>query len=192
MNVVFIHIPKAGGLAIEEILGLTSLRNHHRVRNSFKQEGQVSFGHLNYPKLVRTGMVSREFDKSAFKFCFCRNPYDRAVSHWAYTRRKHPDIIPESTTFVEFTRKLYISNFRPQSTWLEQVHVHFIGRFENFTEDLMKVARLTNKKSIELKVKNSSEHPPYRDCYCPESKERVERFYQVDFERFGYEYDNFL
>jgi hypothetical protein len=197
MNAVFIHIPKTGGLAIEESLELWSLRNHHRIKNNFvikgkKQEGCMSFGHMLYSKLVRMKYVTKEFDRSAFKFCFCRNPYDRAVSHWAYTMHKHPDIIAPGSSFLEFTRIIDRSEFRPQSWWLQGTTVNFIRRFENFEHDVRYVALLLGIELKKIKKKNSSKHGPYHQYYCKESKERVEKRYAVDFERFGYEKDNTL
>lgn len=195
MNAVFIHIPKAGGLSIEETLGLWSLRNHHRIRNNFieKQAGQVSFGHMLYSKLIRMGYVSKEFDESAFKFCFCRNPYDRAVSHWAYTMRKHPDITLPGTSFLDFTRgPMSRPEFRVQSWWLQDTEVDFIGRFENFENDIRYVANILGVKIKNVKRRNSSKHDFYKTHYCQESKERVEERYITDFRDFGYEQDNNL
>ena len=62
VNAVFIHIPKAAGLYIQEALGLSLYRFPHRAKK-FNQEGMVTFGHLFYPRLLRRGIVSAAFDK---------------------------------------------------------------------------------------------------------------------------------
>jgi len=193
MNAVFIHVPKTGGICVENTLRLASLRNNHRIKNNFRDEGMVSFGHLRFSKLLKRGLVSREFQDNAFKFCFCRNPYDRAVSHWSYTMRKHPDRLAPGTTFVEFTRGLTErGDFRCQTWWLKDVEPDFIGRFERFEDDLRKVADILGRKVGKIPHMNGSLHAPYQMCYCEESKERIEKFYQPDFEYFGYEFDDTL
>lgn len=188
-DLAFIHIPKNAGLTIEATLELPKYRYYHRARDVWNNEGSASFGHLNLRHCLDSNYVSKEWWDNAFKFCFCRNPYSRAISHWRYMLRKHPDVIPHGTSFVDFTRDLQKNyyHFRPQHTWLTGVEVDFIGRVENLEEDLRKVADFD-----ELKTTNTTNHGPYWTYYCTESKERVEDFYKEDFKRFGYEYDNTL
>ena len=191
MNAVFIHIPKTGGLTVQNTLQFPPLRNRHRIKNNFRDRGPISVGHMLYPKLIRHGLISREFDRSAFKACFCRNPYDRAVSHWSYTMRKHPDRLAPGTSFLEFTRLLPEKpDFRPQSWWVEGVEIDFLGRFERLEKDILRLADHLGVRVGAIPKSNSSYHPPYPYCYCEESKQRVEDFYKPDFERFGYEHDD--
>lgn len=195
VNAVFIHIPKAAGLYIQEALGLSLYRFPHRAKK-FNQEGMVTFGHLFYPKLLRRGIVSAAFDKSAFKFAFCRNPYDRAVSHYHYVRYKHPDILDPATSFLDFTRNLpmplYGKAFRPQSDWIKGVKIDTLGRFETLVEDLDAIAGYLGVDIMDIPPRNPTEHEPYQSYYCEESKRNIEHFYAIDFETFGYEYDNHL
>lgn len=191
MNVAFLHIPKAGGLTIEKALDLQPLRNHGRIKNRFidKQRGHISFGHMNYPKLIRNKYVSEEFDRTAFKFAFCRNPYDRAVSHWQYVMNKHPDIIEPGTSFLDFTKHIHRDEFRIQSWWVRNVELTYIGRFENFEFHIREIGRIIGKEVNTIPTVNSTTHGPYWEYYCPESKKAVEERYEEDFMRFGYEYD---
>ena len=195
MNAVFLHIPKTAGLSIEQSLALWSLRNHHRIRRNFDQEGVVSFGHMNYLKLLRLKYVSEEFDKSAWKFCFCRNPYDRAVSHYFYARWKHPEILDPALSFLDFTRTIpggKKGKFQPQSNWIEGVGVDFIGRYENLEEDVRLIAKKLKRTVLNLIHRNSSHHKSYPKYYCEESKANIEQFYSIDFKTFDYEHDDNL
>lgn len=194
MNAAFLHIPKAGGLTIENILNLMPLRNHGRIKNNFidKQIGQISFGHMNYPKLIRRKYVSKEFDRTAFKFAFCRNPYDRAVSHWKYVMKKHPDIIAPGTSFLDFTKEIERPEFRPQSWWVENVQLTYLGRFETLELHIREVGRIIGVEVGKIPRINGTDHAPYWEYYCPESKRIVKERYTIDFERFGYEQDDTL
>lgn len=197
MNAVFIHIPKTAGLMVEKVLDLAPLRNRHRVRNNFKNHGHISFGHLDYLKMLKNGTIDERFHRTAFKFCFCRNPYDRAVSHYCYARMKHPDLLDPKYSFLEFTRMLETERiirvkFRQQHTWIRGIDVDFIGRYENLDEDVLAVAHRLGKEVRAIPHINSSNHAPYRQFYDPESKERIEEFYAGDFERFGYGHDDTL
>lgn len=193
MNAVFIHIPKAAGLYIQESLGLDLYRYPHRAKR-FPQRGMVTFGHLFYRRLVWHGIVSEAFDKSAFKFCFCRNPYDRAVSHYHYVQHKHPNILAPGTSFVDYIRNLkgYGKTFRPQTDWIRGVKIDFIGRFERLERDLKIVAGRLGIEIKDVPPRNATNHGAYQDYYCEETKHCVEEFYKLDFEVFGYEHDDHL
>lgn len=197
MNAVFIHIPKTAGLMIENVLGLASLRNRHRVRNNFRNQGLVSFGHLDYLKMVNNGTINENFHRNAFKFCNVRNPYDRAVSHYCYAQHKHPEMLPRNVSFVEFTRMLTTREiikikFRPQHTWIDGIRMDHVGRYENIEDEVRYVAGVLGIPVDRIPYINSSNHGPYRQFYCEESKQRVEEFYQQDFIRFNYGYDDTL
>jgi len=171
---------------------LRLLRYPHRAKK-FDNQGQVTFGHLFYRKLRKRGVVSRDFDRSAFKFCFCRNPYDRAVSHYFYVRKKHPDILDPKTTFEEFTKKLgnYGKTFRPQTDWIKGVKIDFIGRFENLNNDLQYVSEVLGVPVRQTPPRNVSNHLPWQQYCDQESMAAIADFYKVDFDTFGYD-DNIL
>ena len=188
MNAVYIHIPKSAGKATVRALGLQRFISKKRAKLGFSGAGKVTFSHQLYPELVRDGIVSTEFDDTAFKFAFCRNPYDRAVSHWQYTMRRHPDRLARGTSFLDFTRQLgRLRDWIPQHTWVDGVDLDFLGRFERLEEDLYAVAEMIEVKIPRIPVMNSTKHDHYSTYYCDESWERIEEYYAHDFERFNYE-----
>lgn len=190
-NVMFIHVPKTGGLSIEKSLCLTIVRTVGKFRNRFTNSGQYSFGHIDVRKRLKNGAISKEFYESAFKFCFCRNPFDRAVSHYFYARYKHPDILSPWVSFIDFTRtlKVYGKTFQCQKYYVDDIDFNFIGRFENLEKDFNKVKEATGITGNLVKM-NSTKHKHYSEYYNDESAENIAKFYQEDFERF--EYDNRL
>jgi len=202
MNSVFVHIPKTAGTYLTFALGLERLILP-RQRPDFKQKGNVTFGHQDYTGLVKQGVVSKEFDETAFKYTFCRNPFDRAVSHYFYTRRRHPDILDPKVSFLDFTRNLHYYKrlprhqgriggklaFRPQYNSIAGIGMDFVGRFENFNDDLKKIAKIigVELQPVPDKRYNRTKHEHYAYYYNEESVENVQRFYAIDFERFGYD-----
>jgi len=191
-NVAFFHVPKTGGLTIQRALDLQPMRNFTRIRNRYKGTGHISFGHIDNKILQRRGYLTEEFWRTSFKFCFVRNPYDRAVSVWKYTMRKHPDYLVPGTPFVEYTKDFKKVDYRLQSWWMDRVPLSYVGRFEAFEFHVREIGRIIGKSVEEVPVINSTPHSPYWKYYCPESKQRVEEYYQRDFELFGYEQDNNL
>ena len=188
MNVMFVHVPKTAGTSIEKSLGLIRARTPHKFRNLFTNEGQYSFGHLEVRKRLKSRAISKSFYRSAFKFCFCRNPYDRAVSHYFYARKRHPDKFSPSVSFLDFTRTLgdYGRMFRTQKYYVDKIVLDFIGRFERLEEDYRHVAKTIGVDS-KLIQDNRTKHKLYSDYYDYESAYHVATFYQEDFERFGYD-----
>ncbi len=189
MNAVFIHIPKTAGIYIQEALGLELYRFPHRTKG-FTNKGKVTFGHQPYTRLLKKGIVSKEFDRSAFKFAICRNPYERAVSHYFYAKRKHPEIIPAGEDFLTFTERLperrRSVKFRQQATWIQGIDMSFIGRFETLNKDLNIVAEQLDINIKQTPRRNVMKYDPYYTYYCEASKENIQKFYDIDFKTFGY------
>lgn len=198
---VFLWIPKTAGTSLYSVLarhGCHKLKKLHQIRLRFANKGFVTFGHMDYAALVRNGYVSREFDRVAVKFAVCRNPYDRAVSLFAFN--KHLRKIPEDQGFLDFCRGLArtsiepiglhhargLSQCNPQVRWLENTRVDFVGRYENLQADTARLLELLRLPASQMPHLNATRHQDYRDYYCAESREIVQTFYAEDFAHFGY------
>lgn len=194
MNALFIHIPKTGGMSVARALdlqvhklGLNNTIRPERISQTFKNEGMVTFRHALYKNLRKKGVISDEFDRTSFKFCFCRLPYDRVVSHWKHTMKKHLDRLPGKVSFLEFTRLLGTrDDWIPQHTWIDGVEIDLVGRFEQFDHSLLQVAKCLEMEIETIPLMNTTKHRHYSTYYCDESKQRVDDYYHKDFEIFGY------
>ncbi len=196
---VFIWIPKTAGTSVFSLLGAPKLKSLHLARFRFPNRGIVTFGHMDYAELVRRGIVSASFDRSAFKFAFSRNPYERAVSLFDYVQRY--GVLTEGGHFLSFCRRLAagecediglynvkgLSQCNPQTRWLRDLDMDFVGRVDNLGEDSRRVAERLGLEFAATPHLNASERRDYRAYYCEESRQIVEEFYAEDFRQLGYE-----
>jgi hypothetical protein len=182
MTAIFIHIPKTGGMSISKTLKIQKYRNRRRLVRGTQYSGIVTFGHELLPWLQRRRLAPRE----AFTFAFCRNPYDRAVSLWAFNNKRNE----LDLSFAEFCRGLdgWMWRIRsPQARWLDGVNLDFLGRFEYLQGDFRRLCELLGvQRGKALPHLNRTERSPYQDYYTVETRAIVRAHYARDFERFGY------
>jgi hypothetical protein len=198
-NAVFIWIPKNAGTSMYHALrryGCVKTKEAKRIKYQFSQRGLVTFGHMDYHELVKEGYVSEAFDRTAFKFCFSRNPYDRAVSTYVYLCKSEGF----EQTFLEFWRGvskngpdpigihhvLGTSHCNPQVRWIENLEMDFIGRYESLAEDFGRLTKELGVPPHSMGHQNRSKRKSSARYYCPETKAIIEDLYAEDFEYFGY------
>jgi len=140
--------------------------------------------------------------KNHFKFAFVRNPWDRLVSCWQNkVIKKNAFNFPEETypqmksfnNFVNFVAQVNINNcdnhFRLQSRLIDLNHIDYIGRFENFENDLKTVLTKLDIKDMTIDKKNATvDRKPYQEYYNEELKQRVARIYARDINLFSYKF----
>ena len=138
-----------------------------------------------------------------FKFGFVRNPWDRIVSCWhnkvvrynrfgfdEETREKYTDF----SCFLDYVESLDISTCDPhmrlQSRLIDLNNVDFVGRFENFRDDLSTVLDRLGLSDAELPHENtSSRKKDYREYYNDELIQRVGDIYQRDIQIFNFQFE---
>lgn len=130
-NIVFIWIPKNGGTSVYQWLsdsvGMMKLKRSRRFYN-FSGAGPVTFSHVHYLSLLKSGIVPQHYHDSAYKFCITRNPFDRAVSLYKYVCIREERFRGSLIDFLEEVRlrrppiglynTLGISQSNPQVSWL--------------------------------------------------------------------------
>jgi len=198
-NAVFIWIPKNAGTSVVHALrryGCVKTKEAGRIKYQFSQRGLVTFGHMDYYTLLEEGYISQDFDRTSFKFCFSRDPYDRAVSLYVYLRESQG--LDES--FLEFWRRvgengpdpigihhgIGTSHCNPQVRWIENIDMDFIGRYENLAEDFDKLTKELGLPAHSMSHQNRSSRKSSSEYYCAETKAIIEKLYAEDFEYFGY------
>ena len=144
---------------------------------------------------------------SYFKFGFVRNPFDRIVSAFEYSKKWYKTHSKSSEIFRKSERSLHLGNFKK---WIlreygangklgkygsQSEYVHgcdFIGRFENLDED---VKYAINKIDPALYTplnkinKSESSKKHYSEWYDDETIEIVSNLWAKDIENFGYKFE---
>ncbi len=132
-----------------------------------------------------------------FKFCFVRNPFDRAVSDYLWRTRKTGN---QTLTFTAFLDRLDRRDFSnraiprhfdnwPIYTLDDRIAVDFVGRFEHLDEDLDRVfARLGLDRLPLARSKSMQRQGSYRDWYGKRERGQVERLFANEIRRFKYSF----
>jgi hypothetical protein len=200
---IFIHIPRCGGSSIEDIIwpkrrtvaelwmGFTS-----RYHNKYQTGGlQHLFGkHIEIE-------VGHKLFAEYFKFSFIRNPWDRAVSQFHFMKKR-----PDLREFIglslsdSFKKYLDLIHEKTHVQW-EQQHkfildaqgkpiVDFLGRFENYKQDVKFVLRKLGLNRKTIPHSNPTDHRPYYEYYDNEAVEMVHSLYERDIALFGYTFSH--
>ena len=204
---LFIWVPKAAGTSIFESL----YRNYGCMKRKdissakkFKNQGSISFGHISVAHLLKNEFVSKDYFQRAYKFCFVRNPWDRAVSLHRYF---HDRVSGYSFTFPAFLERLKegitpvglynnsgMSMCNPQTSWVLDADgnplADFVGRFEQLERDWGKVCAQLGKE-LPLGHANRGKHDHYKTYYKDRAMRKLVReIYISDVETFGYRYQD--
>ena len=180
-KLVFIHITKTAGTSVVEALGLGP-----RLSHDVKASTPVT--HADY-----------------FRFCFVRNPWDRALSAFLYTKRMagrgvvnddpsrqfmrdHPDV-----GFAGFVADFLagrdvnpILHFREQIQWIRRGKPQFIGRVETIESDMRFLSRLVGEELTVGRRNRSAADASER--YDDRTRKLVGRIYADDIRFLNYRF----
>jgi hypothetical protein len=202
-KILYIHIPKTGGLTIETILvelyGFKKFTYKSNSEYEFLASPRGKLGIFRY--ILKYSNEAMMYDlNSYYKFSFVRNPYTRGISavrflYCASTRQN----IPFASTINEFidmtrTNNYFYTHFnttqyRHLLDLNSELDFDFIGRFENFNNDLKTVLYdelgLAEIPFSHIHINKSDKTIIQFDE--GEIKQIVNEVNFEDFDRFGYE-----
>jgi len=205
-NAVFVWVPKTAGTSLFMALGKSGcpkIKELEDVRKFFPGRGLVTFGHMDYFRLVHEGHLDKRFTETAFKFGFTRNPFDRAVSMYFYLQ--HIGEVGQGLSFKDFLRMLEeqglgsiglytnrnFSRCNPQIRWLNDAFgkeaMDFVGRYENLDNDFNRLCEMLDLPRKQLAQVNRTSHSSFDQYYDQETKNLVLAIYKDDFEAFEYQ-----
>ena len=141
-------------------------------------------------RLVRR-FIGEEIWQSYFKFCFERNPWDRAVSQYYWRRAEGAP-----HTFSEFIDSRNLKSLRKKGFGLYamdgEVVVDRICLYENMSEELAYISeRLQLPKKLALPRSKSSsrkDKEQYRDIFNRTDREKVADLFAEEIKLLGYEF----
>lgn len=194
---LFIHIPKTAGTSVLKALGA---RKRLHLEYSIYQ--------LADPKRFR----------DYYKFCFVRNPWDRALSTYRYFKgggagrvdewlaariaADYPTFERWVIDFLDESRVHEHPLLRPQYLYIYNIAgeclVDRVGRFESINEDFQEISQRIGLRS-RLPYLNKSvpagheagghRRSAYAEQYTTETAARIAVLYREDCLRFAYELD---
>lgn len=137
--------------------------------------------------------IGEDIWNSYFKFCFERNPFDKAVSLYFFKkdRKKKYKSLSMYDFFVLMNKSGRVTNF-PIYSIGGTVAVDFVGRFENLHNDLNYVAeKLEFPKKPTLPVTKArfrKDKRHYSEILDEQSVEYIRNVCRKEIMRFGYEF----
>ncbi len=175
---VWFRISKTGLMTISDVL------HRNNVISSYNYE--APYDNANY--------------SDYFKFAFVRNPWARIVSCYfnKIATNFYKPFFDECygkdfDYFVRFIDRQDLEtadrHIKLYTKSMPIEEMDFIGRLENFSEDLPYVLKIIGCKKTDYLHKNKSDHAHYSTYYTDETREIIARKYKIDIETFGYEFE---
>ena len=182
-NILFLHIPRTGGSIIENKLKETYTMNFYGPDAS-----GLSLQHYTANELIKKNIDINKM----FSFTFVRNPFDKILStylNWSiHHTRSFDDYIDMVKNVVE--NKLYnkisaintndLSHFKPQVELLENLKSDFVGRFENYENDIKILSKMHPKLSCLSEINIKKREVDYKQHYSERNRNIIEELYKND------------
>ena len=207
---IFIHIPKCAGTSINFFLfpeeKIHWFDANYEVVHGWCPQRKFFMQHATSKQLVETGLISREQWDTYFKFTFVRNPWDRAVSDYFWLMKDQKvegtfnQYLNRSGEFAPFLNDIGAKYYRgdhliPQTDFFSEegnYKLDFVGRFENFSQDMNKVVSILGyDREFDTHVnKGINKTVHYSKLFTDESRDIVGSMYEKDIQQFGYTFDD--
>ena len=196
---IFIWIPKTAGTSLGA--ALESLDVFHRLVEEdlwgrIAEEERSRWRTANLQHLCVEGVKHYLIDaawEDCYSFSFVRNPWDRLVSFYEYSRTSisNPDSIQYGKAPLgSFEQWFEESPIIDQLYYLRdrdgQIPINFIGRFETLGSDFAKVCDDLGLPQASLPKLRASKRGNYRDYYDTALKKKVAEKYAEEIEVFKY------
>lgn len=200
---IFIHIPKTAGSSLKRALApyaLNPQRSQYRRllshlpvpenpgRAWLRQHDKASWIRLKLPRSVFDGY---------HKFAVVRNPYDYAVSYYAYVRsndhsRANRHAQGSFLDFLTYLRRKDAISGITQSSWITdskgKVIIDQILRFETIEADFETLSQRLGLDAA-LPHINKSDRSDYREMYGTAERDIADRLFARDLKLLGYDFD---
>jgi hypothetical protein len=188
-NLLFIHIPKTGGTAIERALGIKSANEPKKLISKQKEliEGVKTVPQHFTPDILRE-RLGEDVYESSIKFAVVRNPYTRVLSEYFY-RNKTGNMKRFPKWFRNYYGNVDHVHKIPQSKFVDSDNITIL-RQETLQEDFSRFVEESNLPiKSELGTVNKSKHNKtdlIEEIPLPIIG-RINNLFEEDFIRFGYE-----
>ncbi|HYW36145.1 MAG TPA: sulfotransferase family 2 domain-containing protein [Balneolaceae bacterium] len=108
--------------------------------NILSQSQKKKYGIGSHSTIEEIKKFDSKIFEEAFKFCFVRNPYERAVSDYLYRG------LTNKITFRTYLEGVDSGKFRfkswPMYTIKDEIVMDYVGKFENLREEMKKICKI--------------------------------------------------
>lgn len=198
LNLVFVHVPKTAGGAIEELLepykapGRKTTFNRLVAKLPIKRDIARAYipGHAT-ALYLRRRMGSKQWD-AYISFAVVRNPYDQAISAYEFERqntRHHRHSRSVRMSFLNYVKARDLGQSAFVCDQSGRVIIDQLIKFESLHADLDAFfADLNIKERLPRQgSRNTSDKKPRKSYLTPEVISVINTKTRADFDNFGYE-----
>jgi hypothetical protein len=177
--------PQNFAVCLTEAASHTRLSTRKRVRQ--KQIGYYNHMPAEEIKAITDPVVWDEY----FKFCFERNPWDKAVSRYFHATRNY-EVRPPLLEFLRSEDPNKLSNWGIYSIDGEPA-VNHVGRYENLEKELERIAKLLDLPEQKISLPRAKgtfreDRRHYRDIIGQEERSIIEQICAREIAHFGYSF----
>ena len=199
---VFVHIRKAAGTSLRQILEKVSLPKNNNLWFKLLSRNGFSVDYHRHSFRKHSDLIEAErsmpvdsFEKY-FKFAIVRNPWDRLVSEYEYIKTQ-----PTHSRFKKLSALSFADfvNYQSQRPAAHQVNAlklkngklgcDYIGKLETLDESLSVIADKIGIDFSELPHVNQVKRRDYRTYYDDNLIESVAQMWQKDLKAFSYQFE---
>lgn len=200
-RIIFTWIPKTGGTSIARSLaqrGVFERNGKEGLWGVIPAEERLVWKAVNWQHisaLSTLNVLGRAEWNDCFSFSVVRNPLDRIVSYFEYSRSARED--PKSVHFgrpplgsIEewFEENKPHSQLHYIADEQRKIMVDYVGRFENLDEDFLKICLRIKIQPRKLLRVRASKRRDYRDYFDAGFKKKVLSTYGEEIEVLKYQF----
>lgn len=199
---IFVHIRKAAGTSLRQILEQVSLPKNNRWWYKLLSRGGLAIDYHKYSYRKHSNLIKAERSMPAekfnkyFKFAIVRNPWDRLVSEFEYIKTQPTHSRFKRLKAMTFAEYVEYQAKRPAAHQVNALQLKngdigcdYVGKLETLDESLEVISKFTGLSFAELPHINQVDRRDYRSYYDDQLKERVESLWLSDVTTFNYQFE---
>ena len=195
---VFVHIPKTAGTSITDVLNsYCEVKSNDDVNSPFYYHASAI--------QIKNFFNKMNWDlNDYFKFTFVRNPWDRLVSYYEFTKKRYKKLQQagllstdmlckkfgeEVNSFTQFIE--YLDKYAPNSdSYYHSINnnpqLDFVGKLDTLQSDFNHICKMINIPITKLPHLQSTKRLHYSEYYDEHTKKIVEDKFSDDISMFGH------
>ncbi len=199
---VFVHIRKAAGTSLRQILEQHALAKNNNPWYKFLSRNGVSVNYRKYSFRKHAGLIEAERSmpgdkfKHYFKFAIVRNPWDRLVSEYEYIKTQPSHSRFKKLSGMDFAQYVNYQSTRPAAHQVNalklkngQLGCDFVGKLETLEQSLKMVGAKLGIEFSKLPHVNQVNRRDYRTYYNNNLVESVAQLWHADIKAFDYKFE---